>query len=83
MSLELLNECKKKLVNSVSRLDKIMEMYDSTPLEKCFYDCCKYDSVIKETRDTLSKNHSESQKTAQKYLSFKIDSIKFAKNLEY
>lgn len=41
-------------------------MYDSTPLEKCFYDCCKSENVIKETRDVLSKNHAESQKTAHK-----------------
>ena len=60
-----------------------MEMYDSSPLEKCFYDCCKSESIIKETKDALSKNHTESQKTAQKYLSIKIGSIKFAKNLKH
>ena len=66
MSLELLNECKKKLVNSVDRLEKIMDMYDSSSLEKCFYDCCKSDSLIKETKDILAKNHIENQKTSQK-----------------
>lgn len=47
MSVELLNECKKKLSASIYKLDKILEIYDSTPIEKCLQESCKAESVIK------------------------------------
>jgi hypothetical protein len=63
MSVELLGECKRKLLGSVGKLDKIMEMYDSSPLEKCLHESCKADAVIKETRDQLAKHRNEYQKS--------------------
>lgn len=56
MSVELLSECKRKLLSSISKLDKILEMYDSAPLEKCLQETCKADGVIKETREQLGKH---------------------------
>jgi hypothetical protein len=37
MSVELLSECKRKLTNALSKLDKTVQMFDSEPLERCFY----------------------------------------------
>lgn len=66
MSVELLSECKRKLLSSVGKLDKILEMYDSAPLEKCLQETCKADAVIKETKEYLGKYRSEYQKNTQR-----------------
>ena len=34
MSIELLNECKKKLTTAITKIDKTLETFDSSPLEK-------------------------------------------------
>lgn len=34
MSIELLNECKKKLITAIAKIDKTLDTFDSTPLEK-------------------------------------------------
>ena len=61
-----MSECKRKLVSSVNRLDKILDVYDSTPLEKCLYDTCKAEGVLKESKDVLGRHRSEYQRSATK-----------------
>lgn len=66
MSVELLGECKRKLLSSINRLDKILDMYDSTPLEKTLHDTCKADAVLRDTRDLIAKQRADYQKQAHR-----------------
>jgi hypothetical protein len=73
MSVELLSECKRKLTGSITRLEKILDMYDSTPLERCLQETCKAEAVIRETKETMGRQRMEYQKSALKYESIDIE----------
>lgn len=47
MSVELMNECKKKLQNTVNKYDKMNELFNSNALEKSLIETVKCESTIK------------------------------------
>ena len=66
MSVELLAECKRKLSNSLNRLDKTMQMFDSEPLERAFYDTCKAENILSDTKESLKEQREELQRHTNK-----------------
>lgn len=53
MSVELMHECKKKLLTCVGKADKLIELFSSSNLEKTLYDTVKAESNCKDTRETI------------------------------
>lgn len=64
MSVDLLTECKRKLTNGLGKLDKTVQMFDSNPLERCFYETCRAEGVILETREAIQQAREELQKNS-------------------
>ena len=58
-----MNECKKKLTSTVSKFDKINEMFSSAPIEKTLYETIKCEAVVRDSREyahKISSNYDDS-----------------------
>ena len=55
MSVELLNECKKKLETGVNKVDRLNELFNSINVEKALYETGKLETTVKETREIVQK----------------------------
>lgn len=59
MSVELLAECKRKLTNALSRLDKSLQMFDSEPLERSLYETIRAETIIQDTKESVREAREE------------------------
>lgn len=59
MSVELLAECKRKLITSLNKLDKTVQMFDSEPLERSIYETCRAEAIVQDTRQSIHQAREE------------------------